>query len=171
MFTEPIGKYIILFVCLRQRVGCNVNKQSMIGVFYRFIHDIYSICGVRLGPYWKWSWMVVGPVLMGASIFFTIFDIVTKGLKYDVYMESIATTVSKSYPTVGVVVISLLIIIGIIPIPLMAILRKTGLCKYEFAVKKHRRLSFSTREFRPASFLLRPRQRANSEMRERGGTI
>lgn len=97
----------------------------------RFINDIEYMTGSRPGWYWKITWMILGPLLGFVLFVAGLVDMGVKGIGYTVWDRDEAKTVSAKFPGWGKAMVVIFVILALIWIPLVALLRFFGLCKYK----------------------------------------
>lgn len=127
LFDDWAGAFSLTTVALAETIA--------IGWVYgarRFADDITKMCGVELGWYWIICWKYIGPGLIALCMVGTVVNIATAGLNYTAYDASTAMlSDTEPYPPFAKFVISVIIIAGVIPIPLVAGLRYFKVSKIE----------------------------------------
>lgn len=131
LFDDWAGTFSLTGVALAEMVA--------IGWIYgadRFADDIEKMTGRHIGWYWKISWKFIGPILVGGLIVASLFKMVTEGVMYEVFNRTTMEKKETPYPGWAIFVVYLVIALGALPIPAVALMRKLGFRKLELAVSE-----------------------------------
>jgi len=114
-----------------------------VGVIYvygydKFSEDLaYMIGDSGPGLYWKMTWKYISPLCMVTLFMSSVINLFLKTPEYKTYDHVTGNSdIVKQYPPWAKALIIFLILLSIIWIPLIAVLRKTGIMKY-MTVESH----------------------------------
>ncbi|KAL4703762.1 hypothetical protein ACJJTC_017550 [Scirpophaga incertulas] len=131
IFTTGAGEYWLkMFDSFAGTVGLVVVAlMEMIAVIYiygheRFTNDIYEMTGYRPGVYWQVTWRYVGPFIVSGILVSSIVSMLISPPEYSAWDAAEGHTVKKSYPDWVLGIAVAMILAGILPIPVVLLLRR-----------------------------------------------
>ncbi|XP_066259568.1 sodium- and chloride-dependent transporter XTRP3 isoform X2 [Euwallacea similis] len=141
IFTTGAGEYwLTMFDSFAGTIGLIVLAlMEMIAVMYvyghqRFTNDIFEMTGVRPGWYWQITWRFLAPGIMIVILVWSIVSMVIKHPEYSVWSAEKGAAVKTPYPGWVLVVAGAMILAGILPIPIVFLLRRYQILKMDINI-------------------------------------
>ncbi|KAF7268880.1 sodium- and chloride-dependent transporter XTRP3 isoform X4 [Rhynchophorus ferrugineus] len=131
IFTTGAGEYwLSMFDSFAGTIGLVVVAlMEMIAVIYvygheRFTNDIYEMTGYKPGLYWQITWRFLAPSIMVVILTSSIVSMLVEPLEYSAWSAEQGDSVKKSYPGWVLAIAACMILAGILPIPIVFLLRR-----------------------------------------------
>ncbi|CAO1389921.1 unnamed protein product [Diamesa hyperborea] len=141
IFTTGAGEYWLkMFDSFAGTVGLVVVAlMEMIAVIYvygheKFTEDIHQMTGYRPGLYWQMTWRYIGPVIMAVILVSSIISMIVKNPTYGAWDAATGTTIETEYPTWVMAISVAMICAGVLPIPIVYLLRRFQLLKVDLDI-------------------------------------
>lgn len=158
IFTTGAGEYWLkMFDSFAATIGLVlVALMEMISVIYvygheKFTKDIQDMTGIKPGPYWQLTWRFLAPIIMTAILIASIVDMVKKHPSYEAWIPDtvnlklvIAETCNvffsqgkateTVYPGWVLAVAVAMIAAGVLPIPMVFLLRRYQCLKMDINI-------------------------------------
>ncbi|XP_031622432.1 sodium-dependent neutral amino acid transporter B(0)AT3 isoform X2 [Contarinia nasturtii] len=141
IFCTGAGEYWLkMFDSFAGTIGLVVIAlMEMISVIYiygheKFSEDIYQMTGYRPGLYWQWTWRYIGPAIMFCILISSIVCLAIDKPTYSAYSPAESTTIPTEYPSWVMGIGVSMIIAGVLPIPLVYLLRRFQILKVDLDI-------------------------------------
>lgn len=162
IFSTGAGEYWLeMFDSFAGTIGLVVVAlMEMIAVIYiyghkKFTEDIYQMTGYRPGIYWQWTWRYIGPVIMVCILFSSIVMMIIRNPTYEAWNAETVSSLSDlfwgtslikwvffsqgsvvktGYPNWVMGVALAMIIAGVLPMPVVYLLRRFQLLKVDLDI-------------------------------------
>lgn len=141
IFTTGAGEYwLSMFDSFAGTIGLIVLAlMEMIAVMYvygheRFTKDIYEMTGVKPGWYWQITWRFLAPGIMIVILISSIVSMVIKHPEYSAWSAEKGMTVKTPYPGWVLVIAGVMVLAGILPIPIVFLLRRYQILKMDINI-------------------------------------
>nr|XP_023024382.1 sodium-dependent neutral amino acid transporter B(0)AT3 [Leptinotarsa decemlineata] len=138
IFTTGAGEYwLSMFDSFAGTIGLVVVAfLEMIAVIYvygheKFTKDIYEMTGVKPGLYWQITWRFLAPVIMVLILLSSIVSMVIDHPKYQAWNKEQGDVVATPYPSWVMGIAIAMILAGILPIPIVFLLRRYQILKLD----------------------------------------
>ncbi|KAK3909186.1 Sodium-dependent neutral amino acid transporter SLC6A17 [Frankliniella fusca] len=143
LFASGAGEYWLqLFDSFAGTVGLVIIALlEMIAVIYvyghdRFTQDIEDMTGYRPGWYWQITWRFLSPIIMTGILVSSIGYMVINTPKYNAWNADTGKVVQKEYPTWVLIIAIAMIVVGILPIPLVFLLRRFQCLRFDINISQ-----------------------------------
>ncbi|XP_037945230.1 sodium-dependent neutral amino acid transporter B(0)AT3 [Teleopsis dalmanni] len=141
IFCTGAGEYWLkMFDSFAGTIGLVVVAlMEMIAVVYiygheRFTEDIYQMTGYRPGIYWQLTWRYIGPVIMVAILASSVVFMIIKNPTYSAWNAELGQVVQTSYPTWIMGIALAMILAGILPMPIVFLMRSFQCLKVDLDI-------------------------------------
>ncbi|XP_050504670.1 sodium- and chloride-dependent transporter XTRP3 isoform X1 [Diabrotica virgifera virgifera] len=131
IFTTGAGEYwLSLFDSFAGTIGLVVVAfLEMMAVTYvygheKFTKDIFEMTGVRPGLYWQLTWRYLAPVIMVLILGSSIVQMFMDSPKYQAWNKEMGDVNPTPYPPWVMSIAIAMILAGILPIPIVFLLRR-----------------------------------------------
>ncbi|XP_047505839.1 sodium-dependent neutral amino acid transporter B(0)AT3 isoform X2 [Pieris napi] len=131
IFTTGAGEYWLkMFDSFAGTIGLVVVALlEMISVIYiygheRFTNDIYEMTGYRPGLYWQITWRYVGPFIVSCILLSSLVFMLINPPTYGAWNAAEGRVEKTQYPNWVLMVAILMILAGVLPIPIVLLLRR-----------------------------------------------
>ncbi|XP_026280992.1 sodium- and chloride-dependent transporter XTRP3 isoform X2 [Frankliniella occidentalis] len=143
LFASGAGEYWLqLFDSFAGTVGLVIIALlEMIAVIYvygheRFTQDIEDMTGYRPGWYWQITWRFLSPLIMTGILVSSIGYMVINTPKYKAWDADTGKVVAREYPPWVLVIAITMILVGILPIPLVFLLRRFQCLRFDINISQ-----------------------------------
>ncbi|KAG5684211.1 hypothetical protein PVAND_013450 [Polypedilum vanderplanki] len=141
IFCTGAGEYWLkMFDSFAGTLGLVVVAfMEMVAVVYvyghkKFTEDIYQMTGYRPGLYWQLTWRYIGPGLMAFLLGASIWGYVKEVPKYKAWDIETAKAIDQHYPNWVMAIALAMIFAGILPMPLVYLLRRFQILKVDLDI-------------------------------------
>ncbi|XP_055853991.1 sodium-dependent neutral amino acid transporter B(0)AT3 [Episyrphus balteatus] len=141
VFCTGAGEYWLkMFDSFAGTIGLVVVAlMEMISVVYiyghaRFTEDIYQMTGYRPGLYWQVTWRYIGPAIMGCILVSSVIFMVIKNPTYGAWNKELGMVEQTSYPNWVMGIALAMILAGILPMPVVFLMRSFQCLKVDFDI-------------------------------------
>ncbi|CAH1717250.1 unnamed protein product [Chironomus riparius] len=141
IFTTGAGEYWLkMFDSFAGTLGLVVVAfMEMIAVIYvyghkKFTEDIYQMTGYRPGWYWQLTWRYIGPGLMSILLVASVWGYIKEVPKYKAWDAVLGKGVELHYPNWVMAIALGMIFAGILPMPLVYLLRRFQILKVDLDI-------------------------------------
>ncbi|XP_019758267.1 sodium- and chloride-dependent transporter XTRP3 isoform X1 [Dendroctonus ponderosae] len=141
IFTTGAGEYwLTMFDSFAGTIGLIVLAlMEMIAVMYvygheRFTKDIYEMTGTKPGLYWQVTWRFLAPGIMIVILVSSIISMVITHPEYSTWSAEKGATVKTPYPGWVLVIAGAMVLAGILPIPIVFLLRRYQILKMDINI-------------------------------------
>ncbi|XP_018325173.1 sodium- and chloride-dependent transporter XTRP3 [Agrilus planipennis] len=141
LFTTGAGEYWLkLFDSFAGTIGLVVVAlMEMIAVIFvygheKFTKDIYEMTGYRAGWFWQFCWRFLAPAIMVIILVSSIVFMIIKNPTYQAWNPDLGITQKTSYPGWVLAIAISMIVAGILPIPLVFLLRRYQCLKVDINI-------------------------------------
>ncbi|CAG9864071.1 unnamed protein product [Phyllotreta striolata] len=138
IFTTGAGEYwLSMFDSFAGTVGLVVVAfMEMIAVIYvygheKFTKDILDMTGYKPGPYWQFTWRYFAPILMVVILASSIVQMFIENPKYQAWSQEEGDVIPTPYPPWVMGIAISMILAGILPIPIVFLLRRYQILKLD----------------------------------------
>ncbi|KDR20718.1 Sodium-dependent neutral amino acid transporter B(0)AT1, partial [Zootermopsis nevadensis] len=100
----------------------------------KFTQDIEDMTGYRPGLYWQITWRFLGPLLMTVILISSLLFMVINKPEYHAWNADEGKTVKEPYPDWVMVIAGLMITVGVLPMPVVFILRRCQCLKLDLDI-------------------------------------
>jgi len=100
----------------------------------KFTQDIEDMTGYRPGLYWQITWRFLGPLLMTIILVSSVVFMIIKKPEYQAWKADEGKTANEPYPDWVMVIAGLMITAGILPMPIVFILRRCQCLKLDLDI-------------------------------------
>ncbi|XP_037918099.1 sodium- and chloride-dependent transporter XTRP3 isoform X4 [Hermetia illucens] len=116
-----------------------VALMEAIAVIYvygheKFTEDIYQMTGYRPGLYWQLCWRYIGPAIMLCILIASVVFMIIKNPTYSAWSAELGAVVQTNYPNWVMAIALIMILAGILPIPVVFLLRSFQCLKYDLDI-------------------------------------
>jgi len=135
VFTTGAGEYWLTLFDTYGAMGLTfialIEITSLMYVYghERFTDDIEEMTGVRPGLYWQLTWRLIAPVMLTGLLLMSIIKTITSSPEYSAWIEADGKSEKKKFPAWTLGVATILSLASVMPIVLVALLRKLGITK------------------------------------------
>ncbi|KAJ1519453.1 hypothetical protein ONE63_004743 [Megalurothrips usitatus] len=143
LFTSGAGEYWLqLFDSFAGTVGLVIIALlEMIAVIFiygheRFTQDIEDMTGYRPGWYWQITWRFLAPVIMTGILVSSVGYMIMNTPQYAAWNPETGKVVKKDYPGWVLVIAISMIVVGILPIPLVFLLRRFQCLRFDINISQ-----------------------------------
>lgn len=141
IFCSGAGEYWLkLFDSFAGTIGLVlVALLETVAVMYvyghkKFTQDIEDMTGYRPGWYWQITWRFLGPALMTVILISSVVFMIINKPEYQAWKADEGKTQSEPYPDWVMVVAGLMITAGVLPMPVVFILRRCQCLKLDIDI-------------------------------------
>ncbi|CAH2004494.1 unnamed protein product [Acanthoscelides obtectus] len=141
IFTTGAGEYwLSMFDSFAGTIGLVVvAMMEMISVVYvygheKFTKDIQDMTGYKPGIYWQVTWRFLAPIIMAVILVSSVVSMVIKHPTYQAWSREEGDTVATPYPTWVLGIAISMILAGILPIPIVFLLRRYQILKMDINI-------------------------------------
>lgn len=141
IFTTGAGEYWLkMFDSFAGTIGLVVVALTeMIAVVYvygyeKFTKDIYDMTGHKLGWFWLITWRFLAPAIMFIILVSSIIFMFIDHPKYQAWNKDLGQTVAVPYPGWALAIAIMMILAGILPIPMVFLLRRYQCLKIDINI-------------------------------------
>ncbi|ETN67077.1 solute carrier family 6 (neurotransmitter transporter), invertebrate [Anopheles darlingi] len=141
IFTTGAGEYWLkMFDSFAGTIGLVVVAlMEMIAVIYiygheKFTEDIYQMTGTRPGIYWQMTWRYIGPAIMGCILLSSVLSMILRNPTYGAWNGELGVIENKSYPNWVMGIALAMIIAGVLPMPVVFLLRRFQILKVDLDI-------------------------------------
>ncbi|KAK9892312.1 hypothetical protein WA026_019116 [Henosepilachna vigintioctopunctata] len=141
IFTTGAGEYWLkMFDSFAGTIGLVVVAlMEMIAVIYiygheKFTKDIQEMTGIRPGPYWQITWRFLAPGIMTVILVSSIISMVRYPPKYNAWIAELGNIRETPYPAWVLCIAVVMILAGVLPIPLVFLLRRYQCLKVDLNI-------------------------------------
>ncbi|KAL1513133.1 hypothetical protein ABEB36_002593 [Hypothenemus hampei] len=141
IFTTGAGEYwLSMFDSFAGTIGLIVLAlMEMIAVMYvygheKFTKDIYEMTGIKPGLYWQVTWRFLAPAIMIVILVSSIVSMLIKQPEYSAWSAEKGVTVKTPYPGWVLVIAGGMVLAGILPIPIVFLLRRYQILKMDINI-------------------------------------
>jgi len=122
-FAGSMGLIVIAFF--------EVMVMSYVYGHKKFCDDLEHMVGIRPGRFWQMMWRYITPItiftIIVTSVGYRIYD----PPKYMTYKQELAIGVREQYPTWAMIVAMCLLLGGVLPIPIVYVMRRFQLLRFD----------------------------------------
>ncbi|XP_030745161.1 sodium- and chloride-dependent transporter XTRP3 isoform X2 [Sitophilus oryzae] len=141
IFTTGAGEYwLSMFDSFAGTIGLVVVAlMEMIAVIYvygheKFTKDIYEMTGYKPGLYWQVTWRFLAPSIMIVILVSSIVSMVIQHPEYSAWSAEKGVSVKTPYPGWVLVIAGCMVLAGILPIPIVFLLRRYQILKMDINI-------------------------------------
>lgn len=141
IFTTGAGEYWLkMFDSFAGTIGLVVVAlMEMISVVYiygheRFTQDIYEMTGHRPGLFWQITWRFLAPLIMSVILVSSIVFMAINNPTYQAWIAEKGEVVEMQYPSWVMTIAVVMICAGILPIPIVFLLRRYQCLKMDINI-------------------------------------
>lgn len=141
IFTTGAGEYWLkMFDSFAGTIGLVVVAfLEMISVVYiygheKFTQDIYDMTGYRPGLYWQITWRFLAPAIMAVILISSVVFMFINNPQYQAWVAEKGSVESKEYPSWIMALAISMILAGILPIPIVFLLRRYQCLKMDINI-------------------------------------
>ncbi|GBP89071.1 Sodium-dependent neutral amino acid transporter SLC6A17 [Eumeta japonica] len=131
VFTTGAGEYWLkMFDSFAGTVGLVVVALlEMVSVVYiygheKFTNDIFEMTGYRPGAYWQLTWRYIGPFIVTCILVSSVIFMFIHPPTYGAWNAEEGRVVNRAYPPWVLAIAVCMILAGVLPIPMVALLRR-----------------------------------------------
>ncbi|KAG5865600.1 hypothetical protein JTB14_020734 [Gonioctena quinquepunctata] len=138
IFTTGAGEYwLSMFDSFAGTIGLVVVAfLEMVSVIYvygheKFTKDIHEMTGVKPGLYWQITWRFLAPFIMAVILISSVISMIIDHPKYQAWNKEEGDVVATPYPSWVMGIAIVMILAGILPIPIVFLLRRYQILKLD----------------------------------------
>lgn len=138
LFCTGAGEYWLkLFDSFAGTIGLVLLALlEMVAVMFvygheKFTQDIEDMTGYRPGWYWQITWRFIGPCIMGCILVSSIVYRIVNNPTFSAWDAETGKTIPTEYPGWVMVIAVMMILAGILPMPLVFLLRRFQCLKFD----------------------------------------
>ncbi|XP_050305400.1 sodium- and chloride-dependent transporter XTRP3 isoform X2 [Anthonomus grandis grandis] len=141
IFTTGAGEYwLSMFDSFAGTIGLIVVAlMEMIAVIYvyghkKFSNDIYEMTGYKPGWYWQITWRYLAPGIMIMILGSSVVSMVIEHPQYSAWSAERGVSEKTPYPGWVLVIAGVMVLAGILPIPIVFLLRRYQILKMDINI-------------------------------------